>query len=406
MGVKALDPAGRVLERPPVGGQDQRRLERQQPVQRLQELAQGVGRALGMEGDVGADVGKDLVAGEEQPVLEVEEADVAGRVAGGPLDPQPPAAQLDRLGPVQLHIRLAGPDELAHRAGGVLEAGRVGLRHPVQAQVPADLGDQLLELQVAGMDHRDLEPVHEQLGAGLLLERAGGAEVVGVDVGDDEPPEGGVAAADLPDRRQHGGHRLVGLDAAIEEVDLGSVGEEEAVDDLLLPGDRQADLVDARGYPVELGFSRFGSTHYRPKSTRSYYGRRPMTRGAMSSKLGGIQLMAQEMSADQVTPDVVIEQMPQHLDSAKAGTTNATVQFDLSGDNGGKWWIKIHDGTAEAGKGEVENPNLTLLAAADDYVKIALGQMDGTAAFMQGKLKIKGDMGLAIKFQSLFKRPS
>ena len=116
--------------------------------------------------------------------------------------------------------------------------------------------------------------------------------------------------------------------------------------------------------------------------------------------------MAQETPADQVTPDVVIEQMPQHLDAAKAGATNATVQFDLSGDKGGKWWIKIHDGVAESGKGEVENPNLTLLASADDYVKIALGQMDGTAAFMQGKLKIKGDMGLAIKFQTLFKRPT
>jgi len=34
------------------------------------------------------------------------------------------------------------------------------------------------------------------------------------------------------------------------------------------------------------------------------------------------------------------------------------------------------------------------------------GQMDATAAFMQGKLKIKGDMGLAIKMQSMFRRPS
>ena len=116
--------------------------------------------------------------------------------------------------------------------------------------------------------------------------------------------------------------------------------------------------------------------------------------------------MSQDMSADQVTPDTVIEQMPQHFDSAKAGSTNATVQFDLSGDQGGKWWIKIHDGQAEAGKGEAESPNLTLLADANDYVKIALGQMDGTAAFMQGKLKIKGDMGLAIKFQTFFKRPA
>ena len=116
--------------------------------------------------------------------------------------------------------------------------------------------------------------------------------------------------------------------------------------------------------------------------------------------------MAQDQSADQVTPDMVIEQMPQHLDPAKAGSTNATVQFDLSGDNGGKWWIKVHDGSAEAGKGEVENPNLTLLANADDYVKIALGQMDGTAAFMQGKLKIKGDMGLAIQLPTFLHRPA
>ena len=116
--------------------------------------------------------------------------------------------------------------------------------------------------------------------------------------------------------------------------------------------------------------------------------------------------MSQEMSADQVTPDMVIEQMPQHFDSAKAGSTSATVQFDLSGDQGGQWWIKIHDGQAESGKGQAESPNLTLRADAGDYVKIALGKMDGTAAFMQGKLKITGDMGLAIKFQTFFKRPA
>jgi putative sterol carrier protein len=112
------------------------------------------------------------------------------------------------------------------------------------------------------------------------------------------------------------------------------------------------------------------------------------------------------MSADQVTPDQVFEQMPEFVDPAKAGTTNATIQFDLTGDKGGKWWVKIHDGTAESGKGEVENPNLTLTADAADYVKISLGQLDGTAAFMQGKLKIKGDMGLAIKMPSMFKRPA
>jgi putative sterol carrier protein len=113
------------------------------------------------------------------------------------------------------------------------------------------------------------------------------------------------------------------------------------------------------------------------------------------------------MSEVQMSPDQIVEHLPQYLVVEKAGTTKASIQFDLSGDAGGKWWVKIHDGVAESGKGDSPEPaNLTLTADANDWVKIMLGQLDGTAAFMQGKLKIKGDMGLAIKMQSLFKRPS
>ena len=113
------------------------------------------------------------------------------------------------------------------------------------------------------------------------------------------------------------------------------------------------------------------------------------------------------MSEVQMTPDQIVEAMPNFLIPEKAGSTNATIQFDLSGDGGGKWWVRIHDGKAESGKGDPGEPaNLTLLADAHDWVKIMTGQLDGTAAFMQGKLKIKGDMGLAIKMQTLFRRPN
>ena len=116
--------------------------------------------------------------------------------------------------------------------------------------------------------------------------------------------------------------------------------------------------------------------------------------------------MTDQLNADQVTPDQVFEQMPNYFQADKAGNTNATINFDLGGPNGGKYWIKIADATATSGKGEGENPNLTLMADANDFVKIIFGQLDPTAAFMQGKLKIKGDMGLALKFQSMFKRPN
>ena len=108
------------------------------------------------------------------------------------------------------------------------------------------------------------------------------------------------------------------------------------------------------------------------------------------------------MSEVQMTPDQIVEAMPNFLIPEKAGTTKATIAFDLSGDGGGKWWVHIHDGKAESGKGDPSEPaNLTLLADANDWVKIMTGKLDGTAAFMQGKLKIKGDMSLALKLQQI-----
>ncbi len=114
--------------------------------------------------------------------------------------------------------------------------------------------------------------------------------------------------------------------------------------------------------------------------------------------------MTDQTSAD-LTPDQVVKQMPEFFLPEKAGNTNASIQFDLSGANAGKWFVKIAGGSASSGEGEIESPNLTLLADSQDWVKIMTGQLDGTAAFMSGKLKIKGDMGLAIRMQSMFRRP-
>ncbi len=112
-----------------------------------------------------------------------------------------------------------------------------------------------------------------------------------------------------------------------------------------------------------------------------------------------------DQNAADITPDQVVQEMPTYFLPEKAGNTSAAIQFDLTGDQAGKRFIKIADGHATSGQGEVDNPNLTLVADSRDFVRIFTGQMDPTAAFMSGKLKIKGDMGLAIRMQSMFKRP-
>jgi pimeloyl-ACP methyl ester carboxylesterase/putative sterol carrier protein len=128
---------------------------------------------------------------------------------------------------------------------------------------------------------------------------------------------------------------------------------------------------------------------------------------AQKSQLPEPDVQEEDTPAPNLSPDEVVAALPANLLSENAGTTKATIQFDLSGKAGGKWWVKIHDGTAEVGKGELtEVANLTFLADAGDWVRIMTGELDGTSAFMQGKLRLKGDRELAMMFQTLFKTPS
>ncbi len=107
-----------------------------------------------------------------------------------------------------------------------------------------------------------------------------------------------------------------------------------------------------------------------------------------------------------MTPADIFKEMPAQLDENAAKGVNATIQFNLSGDNGGQWYVTIKDGKAEVSEGTAPSANMTMTMAAQDYVDMTMGKLNGQMAFMSGKLKISGDMGLAMKMQTLFKRPA
>ena len=86
----------------------------------------------------------------------------------------------------------------------------------------------------------------------------------------------------------------------------------------------------------------------------------------------------------------------------KAEGITANIQFDLSGDNGGLYWLKISDGAVEHGEGQIDSPAMTVKASADDWHAVATGQMNAMQAFMTGKLKVLGDMSLAMRMQTMF----
>jgi putative sterol carrier protein len=87
----------------------------------------------------------------------------------------------------------------------------------------------------------------------------------------------------------------------------------------------------------------------------------------------------------------------------KAAGIDATIQLNLTGAQAANWFITIKDAKVALTEGTTPSPKLTVTADAGDFIKIFTGQLDGMQAFMQGKLKVAGDMGLALKLMNLFK---
>ena len=90
------------------------------------------------------------------------------------------------------------------------------------------------------------------------------------------------------------------------------------------------------------------------------------------------------------------------FEPAKAKGVHARYQWDLSGPQGGQWWIDVDDGKYKMGKGKIDNPNVTFVAKDTDWVAVSNHQMGGTWAYLTGRLKIRGDQGMARKLGEIF----
>lgn len=92
----------------------------------------------------------------------------------------------------------------------------------------------------------------------------------------------------------------------------------------------------------------------------------------------------------------------ENFDPNKAAGLDGTVQLSLSGDDGGEYAITIRDQALAVEEGVHEDPDVLVKTTADHWLAVNNGKANPMMLMMQGKLKIKGSMAMATKFQALF----
>ena len=107
--------------------------------------------------------------------------------------------------------------------------------------------------------------------------------------------------------------------------------------------------------------------------------------------------------ADEITIEVLMNRMPKAFLPDKAEGVEAVIQYHLSGAEAGDWVVTIGDDKCVVERGTTEDATMTLQADSQDYKDIILGKLDPMTAFMQQKVKLTGNLNMALGLTKYFK---
>jgi putative sterol carrier protein len=94
--------------------------------------------------------------------------------------------------------------------------------------------------------------------------------------------------------------------------------------------------------------------------------------------------------------------LPEKFDQEAAEGLTAVYQFDLSGPQGGQYNLIVEDGTCIVREGLHPDPHVVFSMSGEDCLSVLSGRLDGQSVFMSGRLRVSGDLGLAVQLKTLF----
>jgi multimeric flavodoxin WrbA/putative sterol carrier protein len=101
----------------------------------------------------------------------------------------------------------------------------------------------------------------------------------------------------------------------------------------------------------------------------------------------------------------LISLMPLGFNPEAAGDLKAEIQFNLTGEGGGKMFLSISERKCTVREGETLSPTLTIISPADLWLKITRREIDPARSLMDGLYEVKGDTNLLMKMNDLFHPP-
>lgn len=106
---------------------------------------------------------------------------------------------------------------------------------------------------------------------------------------------------------------------------------------------------------------------------------------------------------DEISIQELMNRMPKAYLPDVAGDLDAVIQFQFSGAEAGDWIVTLRDRVCQVEPGIASSPTMTLKADSQDYKDIILGRLDPMAAFMQQKVKLTGNLNMALGLTKYFK---
>ncbi len=102
------------------------------------------------------------------------------------------------------------------------------------------------------------------------------------------------------------------------------------------------------------------------------------------------------------TIQALFASLPGHFAPEAVPGLSATYQFLLSGERGGPYHLIVRDRACSIYEGLHASPDVTLSMSADDCLLIMNGQLNGVTAALSGRVKLDGDLGLAMHLKAIF----